>query len=427
MLMATLVLAGIACHDTVTPPSDTTPSHDEARSTVERQLDPDVDNEQIYQLTSDNRDFAFELYQAIRTEEGNLFYSPHSISIALAMTLLGADGQTAYQMHDVLDFSMYDDDLHNAFNYLDLELASRDELPEDPDDTRPGFALNIANATWGQVGYHFESAFLDGLALNYGAGMQLVDFEAEPEGARELINAWIEEQTEDKIKDMLPSGSITSATQLVLANAIYFLANWEFQFDELLTRDADFHLLDGTVVSVPTMSLTEELPYMAGDGYQAVELPYHGGDLSMVIVLPDEGELENFESGLTGDKVADILSELDTNRVALELPRWESESTLQLREILQQMGMTDAFDPNNANFFGMTGTTDLFISQVLHRAVISVDEEGTEAAAATVVVMVGGIAPTDLIELDINRPFIYMIRDIPTDAILFVGRTVDPS
>lgn len=147
----------------------------------------------------------------------------------------------------------------------------------------------------------------------------------------------------------------------------------------------------------------------------------------MVIVLPDEGELENFESGLTGDKVADILSELDTNRVALELPRWESESTLQLREILQQMGMTDAFDPNNANFFGMTGTTDLFISQVLHRAVISVDEEGTEAAAATVVVMVGGIAPTDLIELDINRPFIYMIRDIPTDAILFVGRTVDPS
>jgi serpin B len=388
-----------------------------------RETSPEVSEADLALLIEGNSAFAFDLYRALRQQEGNLFYSPHSISVALAMTYAGARGDTADQMGDTLEFLLEQDSLHPAFNWLDAELAGRGEGAQGKDGK--GFRLNIVNAIWGQKDYSFLTDFLDVLAENYGAGLRILDFVAEPEESRLAINDWVSEQTEDRIKDLIPQGAIDALTRLVLTNAIYFNAAWAYPFDEDITANGPFYLLDGGQVTVPMMEQTEAFGYTDGEGYQAVELLYDGDELSMVILLPEDGQFEVFEEGLQADKVSGIISDLQFTEVALTMPQFEFDSEFSLKDTLASMGMPIAFS-GAADFSGMTGARDLSISEVLHKAFVSVDEAGTEAAAATAVIMRETAMPGQPVEVTLDHPFIFMIRDIETGAILFVGRVLNP-
>jgi len=340
------------------------------------------------------------------------------------MTYAGARGETERQMADTLLFALPQDRLHPAFNALDLELASRGGAAESKDGE--GFRLNIVNAIWGQKGYKFLNEFLDVLAVNYGAGLRLMDFMKAPEESRVTINDWVSDQTEGRIEDLIPQGVIDALTRLVLTNAIYFNAAWLNPFEEEQTQDGPFYLLDGGEVSVPMMHQTELFRYVEDQGYQAVELPYDGSELSMVILLPQRGDSGAFESSLDAARADAILKELTHKRVALTLPRFEFDSSLRLVDTLAAMGMPEAFS-SEADFSGMTGSRDLFISDVIHKAFVSVDEAGTEAAAATAVVLARAAMPTEPVEVTVDRPFVFLIRDIETGTLLFVGRVVNPS
>ena len=411
-----------------TPPGDDpSPSPGEVvRSEKKRETSPVVPVGDLAELVAGNSAFAFDLYQEVRDQDGNIFYSPHSISLALAMTYAGAREGTERQMAETLRFTLPQDRLHPAFNALDLELAGRGEGGSGADGE--GFRLNIVNRIWGGVGYSFLSEFLDVLAQDYGAGLSLLDFINAPEESRVTINDWVSDQTEGRIEDLIPPGSITPLTRLVLTNAIYFNAAWSEPFVEAATRDQPFYLLDGSQVAVPMMSQETSLGYAAGDGYQAVELPYEGNELSMVIFLPDASRFEEFDAALEAAHVGVILEELNYRVIDLSMPRFTFEWEVSLAGVLSAMGMPIAFDPLNADFSGMTDVEQLFISGVIHKAFVAVDEEGTEAAAATAVVVgTTSAEPEPELVVTIDRPFVLLIRDIETGAILFVGRVVDPS
>ncbi len=394
------------------------------QSDKQRDTSPNVNEADLATVVDGNSGFGFDLYQALREEGGNLFFSPYSISLALAMTYAGARGETAQQMADTLHFTLSQDRLHPAFNSLDIELSQRGEGAKGKDGE--GFRLHIVNAIWGQEGYKFLSEFLDVLAENYGAGLRPLDFASAPEESRITINNWVSDQTEGRIEDLIPQGLIDALTRLVLTNAIYFNAAWQHPFNEDMTEDGPFYLLDGGEVTLPMMKQTESFSYAEGDGYQAIELPYDGGELSMVILLPRAGQFETFEDSLDAQRVDAILKQLESRRVALTMPRFEFESSFGLKEALAAMGMPVAFS-GDADFSGMTGNRDLYIADVIHKAFVSVDEAGTEAAAATAVVMRLTALPGTPVEVTVDRPFVFLIRDIETGAILFVGRMVAPS
>jgi len=415
VLIVLLVLPLIACDQPV--------GAELVMSDKPRETAPDVSEADLALLIEGNSAFAFELYQALKGKEGNLFYSPYSISAALAMTYAGARNETAEQMADTLQFMLEQERLHPAFNWLDAELAKRGEGAAGKDGE--GFRLNIVNAIWGQKDYEFLSDFLDVLAENYGAGLRILDFITETEASRLAINKWVSDQTEGRIEDLIPQGAIDALTRLVLTNAIYFNAAWEYPFDEDMTADGPFYLLDGGQVSVPMMKQTEAFGYTEGEGYQAVELQYDGNELSMVILLPEAGQFQASEEGLQAQQVCDIISSLQPAQVTLTMPRFEFDSEFSLKDTLAGMGMPIAFS-SGADFPGMTGAPDLCISEVLHKAFVSVDEAGTEAAAATAVIMDESAMPLEPVEVTIDRPFIFLIRDIDTGAILFVGRVLNP-
>jgi serpin B len=393
------------------------------QSEKQREQAPEVAPSDISSLTDGNNVFAFNLYRLLSKEEGNLFYSPYSISAALAMTYAGARGDTEQQMADTLQFYLSQNQLYPAFNSLDQELASRGEGAEGKDGE--GFRLNIVNAIWGQKDYAFLVSFLDTLAENYGAGLRIVDFINETEPSRITINDWVSDETEGRIKDLIPQGAITQMTRLVLTNAIYFNAAWQYPFDEDATSPGVFYLLNGGEVTVPMMEQQESFSYTEGDNYQAIELPYDGQELSMVIILPDPGQFETFEKALEYQKVKSIIESLERQEVRLTMPKFEFDSSFGLKKTLTEIGMPVAFS-EEADFSGITGKKDLFISDVIHKAFVSVDEAGTEAAAATAVIMELTAMPETPVELTLNRPFIFFIRDIETGAILFVGRVMNP-
>jgi serpin B len=394
-----------------------------AQSETRRVTSPAVPEADLAELVAGNSAFAFDLYQALRGSQDNLLYSPCSISLALAMTYSGARGETKQQMADTLSFTLPDDRLHPAFNALDLELAARGEDPHGGESSR--FQLNIANAIWGQEGYAFLPGFLDVLAENYGAGLRLLDFVSAPEESRLTINDWVSEQTEGKIPDLMPQDSIDESTRLVLTNAIYFNAGWAFPFEPQDTEEGTFYLLDGGEVTVPMMKQGQEFAYAEGEGYQAVSLPYGTSGVSMLLLVPQAGQFETFESSLNAERVDAIAKGLEPWGVILSMPKFDFESSFDLGETLAAMGMPDAFFSGVADFSGMTGSPELFISAVVHKAFISVDEEGTEAAAATGVAMATS-APPGPVELTIDRPFVFLIRDYETGAVLFVGRVMNP-
>ncbi len=395
------------------------------KSDKERITSPDVNTIEQALLVEGNSAFTFDLYQALKGKEGNIFYSPYSISLALAMTYAGARGETAQQMADTLHFLLDQDRLHPAFNWLDAELASRGEGAQGKD--REGFRLNIVNAMWGQKDYEFLSDFLDVLAENYGAGLRILDFTTETEESRLAINKWISDQTEGRIKDLVPPGMINELTRFVLTNAIYFNAAWDDPFDKKATANGPFYPLDGGQVTVPMMEQAEYFGYTEGEEYQALELLYDGGELSMVVLLPDSGKFAAFEEGLQAQQVYDIISDLQLTGVALTMPKFEFDSQFSLNDILAGMGMPDAFSPIQADFSGMTGSLPLFIWGVVHKAFVAVDEAGTEAAAATAVSGAPSAGPPESpVQVTLDRPFVFLIRDIETGAVLFVGRVLNP-
>lgn len=399
------------------------------RSNQARVSAPQISDGDAQALADGNNAFALELYQALAAKEsGNLFYSPYSISLALAMTYAGARGETQAQMADALNFNLPEAQLHPAFNALDQQLAERAKTSGEGSDGK-GFRFHVVNDLWGQKDYPFVSEYLDLLAKNYGAGMRPLDFAADPEAARKQMNDYIAKQTEERIKDLLPQGSIDLLTRLVLTNAIYFNAAWMHQFEESLTQDAPFTLLDGSSKSVPMMQIagSETYAYLDGSDFQAISLPYEGGQLAMLVVLPDSGAFPAFESGLTAAQLAQLRGQLQYQQVALKMPRFTFESQFSLVEQLAALGMTDAFDPDKADFSGMTGSRELYVGDVIHKSFVKVDENGTEAAAATAVIMELSAAPADQpIMLTIDRPFLFFIIDEPTNTILFAGRVLNP-
>jgi serpin B len=400
------------------------PSGSIARSERQRVTSPDVSPADLQTLVDGNNAFALELYQSLRDSDENLFYSPFSISLALAMTYAGARGETESQMADVLHFDLPQDELHPAFNALDLELEERGEAQSDQGQP---LQIDIANAIWAEQSYSFLQRYLDTIAENYGAGIRLADFINQAEAVRGEINEWVSEQTNDKIKDLIPSGALDELTRMVLVNAIYFKANWADQFEEESTTNQVFHLLDGSEVDVAMMHQGMQIPYASGDGYQAIELAYQGQTAAMDIIVPDEGNFEALESSLDVTLLNEILNGMQPSGVELALPKFSFTDEFNLSDTLKDLGVTEAFDPDTADFTGMSETRDLYITDVAHKAFVAVDEEGTEAAAATAVIIGTTSAPLFEVQLTIDRPFIFIIRDIPSGQILFVGRVLNPA
>lgn len=394
------------------------------QSNKSRITSPEVAETDMTALVEGNNAFAFELYQTLKQRGGNLFYSPYSISEALAMTYAGARSETELAMAETLNFTLSQARLHPAFNSLDLQLKQRGEGAKGKDGE--GFRLNVVNAIWGQKDYEFQAPFLDVLAQNYGVGLRVVDFINETEQSRITINDWVSEQTEERIKDLVPQGAINYLTRLVLTNAIYFNAAWQYPFNENATYDGLFHLASGNDVTVPMMRQTESFRYTGGNNYQAVELPYDGQELSMLILLPETEQFDTFEEGLNAEFVENIIDNLESNEVFLTMPKFEYDSSFSLKEALIMMGMEVAFT-ESADFSGMNGKYDLLIQDVLHKAFVLVDEAGTEAAAATAVIVGLESAPAEPVEVRIDRPFIFIIHDIPTGSVIFAGRVLNPA
>jgi serpin B len=416
LLMVPLILMGLSgCSQTA---SGQVLQSDKPRNTA-----PAVSEGDLAALVAGNNAFAFDLYQVLKQENANLFYSPYSLSEALAMTYAGARGETEKDMAKALSFDLPQNRLHPAFNSLDLQLKQRGEGAKGKDGG--GFRLNVANAIWGQKDYRFLDEYLDVLAQNYGAGLRIVDFINETEQSRLTINKWVSDQTEEKIKDLIPEGVINQLTRLVLTNAIYFNAAWEHPFQEHATSDGQFHLLDGGDVNVPMMRQSESFGYAEGDGYQAVELPYDGREMSMVVLLPAAGQFNTFEDKLNAEFVTAITGNLKIQRVSLTMPKFEYESSFGLKKALDTLGMGVAFT-DAADFSGMDGKHDLLIQDVVHKAFVSVDESGTEAAAATAVIVGLTSAPAEPVVMTIDRPFIFFIRDMQTGSIIFVGCVLKP-
>lgn len=369
--------------------------------------------------------FGCELYGRLREQKGNLFCSPVSIHTALAMTYAGARGQTAEQMAGVLHFELPGERLHAAFAGLTKELNSPPKI-----DEQDAYRLVVSNALWMQKGFPFKEEFTSLVAAHYGAGLNQVDY-VKFEEARKTINAWVEKATEEKIKDLIPVGVLDANTRLVLTNAIYFKSDWAHPFDKAATREEDFLLADGGSVKVPLMREDMHVGYMETEEFQLVDLPYKGDVLSMTVLLPRKADgLEGLEKKLSAEALAEWIAKAQVTYVDVRVPKFKFTSEFGLSKQLVAMGMSDACDGELADFSGMVAPEKgrLCISAVLHKAFVAVDEQGTEAAAATAVIM-GDTAvhqpPTVVFRAD--RPFVFLIRHRASGAILFLGRVANPA
>ncbi|MGK3964409.1 serpin family protein [Sorangium sp. So ce118] len=370
-----------------------------------------------------NAAFAQRLYGKLAATTGKLFFSPASVSTALAMTYAGARGETAAQMAKTLEFTLAPEALHPAFGGLVKELtqATGPKAPE----------LRIANRLWGQAGLALEPAFQSTTQQHYGAGIELVDFKGKSEQARGTINQWVEQQTNAKIKDLMPSGSVTPLTRLVLTNAIYFKGKWATPFDKKATKNEPFTVKPGAAPAVPMMRKTLQAKLGQAADASVLELAYEAQNperpLAMVVILPAQVDgLPKVEQRLSAGQLKEYVEALRPARVDVALPRFKMTADFELSKTLSELGMPLAFDQAKADFSGITRAEPLFISQVRHKAFVEVNEEGTEAAAATGVAMATRAAPAPPPVFRADRPFAFLIRDVATGAVLFMGRVTDP-
>lgn len=379
---------------------------------------PEVESSDIKKLTDGNSQFAFELYHQLRKgkETQNIFFSPYSISTALAMAQLGARGNTAKEMADVLHFSLPTEQLHTSLEWLQKDLNNR--------GFKGTHEISVANRLWGQKGYPFLQEFLDAQSKHYNAPLEELDF-GNTEEARKTINTWVEQKTKDRIKELLKPGSISPDTRLVLTNAIYFKGLWEKPFDSKDTSKKTFTLADGSQHEVDMMRKTDDVLYTEQEGWKLVSLAFKNKDISMVLMLPkDTTALKDMGTTLNVEKLNKWIGSMTERSVPIYLPKFKlTTDSISLSESLQALGMKDAF--LNADFSGITDKEQLGISDVLHKAFIEVNEEGSEAAAATAVVVKNGYDPNAPV-FNANRPFILMIRDNTTGNIMFMGQIMKP-
>jgi serpin B len=384
-------------------------------------LDPAADPADVAAAVHGNNAFALDLYAKLRSQEGNLFFSPYSISTALAMTRAGARGETAAAMDKTLHFTLPPDRQDAAFAALIREASQAH-----------GCRLSVANALWGQKGAGFTPDFLNRTRDYYGAGLHEVDFRTDAEQARRAINDWVARQTRDKIKELIGPDMLGPDSRLVLTDAIYFKGDWASKFPKDLTRDEPFHLDARRQKSAPLMHHTDQFSYFDADGLQALEMPYVGKDLSMVVLLPKKVDgLAELEAGLTAEKLDGLLHGLAGREVVVTFPKFKAESSMELSDVLSGMGMAPAFS-DGADFSGMNGGREpLKISDVTHKATIDTNEEGTEAAAATAVNVTLAAAPQHFEipkpEFRADHPFLFLIRDTRSGSVLFLGRLADPA
>lgn len=369
-----------------------------------------------------------ELYGPIAEAAGdaNIAYSPLSIGVTLGMARAGADGESAEQL-DTFFAAADADDLHRSLNGAVSMLEDLTGPVPMQGDEMGEIELTNANALWGQSGVTWTPAFLDQLKSGYDASMWTADYAKDPDRARMEINDWVASHTREKIKDLLPPGSIDTMTRLVLTNALYFKAPWLDELDEL--GDRPFTTAAGEEVQAPSMGTTGDLLYQQGDGWQSVSIPYAGSKLAMTFIVPDEGELAAFEERLDAQVLHQAVTGGEPTAIRLVVPRFDLEQRSPIGDVLKGLGVTAPFE-TETDFAPMTddpAAQPLRLADVLHKATVTVDEHGTEAAAATAAVFetVGGLI-TDQ-ELVVDRPFLFVIHDVATGTPLFIGRVADPT
>lgn len=394
------------------------------RSSRSRETSPSVRPEDLAAFARGQSAFAWELFQETKDNAQNLFFSPYGLYVSLGMTWAGARDETASEMAEALHFAPDPGLTHSCFNAFDLALKAQATELEDR-GARP-FVLRLTQALFGQAGNPFAEPFLDTLAEHYDAGMSVLDFGSAPEDARLAINRWVERETDGRIEELLPSGSIDTHTSLVLANTVYFQAPWAAPFEPSQTSDESFHRLDGSRVRVPTMHrFGRTTEYAKGQGYQAVSLDYDGGSLRMVFIVPDEGQFEAVQETLNAITVQAMRDSLREYELDLSLPKFGFTASLMAKASLTELGMVRAFT-QSADFSGISSVRPLHVDEAVHQAFISIDELGTEAGAATGMVIRQTSIPARA-ELFIDRPFIFFVEDRQTGVSLFVGRVLDPS
>jgi serpin B len=370
-----------------------------------------------------NNRFALELYSELARESpgSNLFFSPWSISSALAITYEGARGTTADEIRSVFHFPADDSTRWNGYK----------EITDGLNSGNSGFTLQTANALWAEETYPLLPSYLTTADTYYSAHVTNLDFIGNPEGSRETINRWVEGKTRNRIQDLLPPGSIDSATTLVITNAIYFKGTWASQFRKENTAEADFMVTPATTVRVPMMKRTDaeaKYWYTETDTLQVLGMPYahqNGRELAMLVILPKDQDLRAAEQSLDVKKLSELRQSLVYTQVNVYFPRFKMETGYQMRDTLSGMGMSSAFEPGRANLSGMDGTTSLFVSDVFHKAYVEVNEEGTEAAAATAVPVSRALAESVPV-FRADHPFIFLIQDSENGNILFMGRVTEP-
>ena len=377
---------------------------------------PQKDNPNLRAVVYGNSDFAVAMYKQIGSsgEAGNIFFSPLSISTALSMTYAGARGETAKQMADALRFTLPPPEQHAAFGALAAALK--------PDGKN--VRLEISNALWGQQGYAFQPEFLELVKKNYDGGFNTVDFAGATEASRVTINSWVEQKTANKIKDLLAQGSLSELTRLVLTNAIYFKGDWAAKFKPDQTQPMPFRMSPEKTVTVPMMRQSGDFLFAENDDVKVLELPYVGKELSMVLLLP-KTNMADLDAKLDTARLAEWSGQVREREVDIFLPKFKFETKYELKDLLSSMGMVDAFALPPADFSGISGQKDLYITKVIHKAIIEVNEEGSEAAAATAVVMgVKAVLHKPVFKAD--QPFLFLIRHNETGSILFMGRVNNP-
>ncbi|MBN2127363.1 MAG: serpin family protein [Candidatus Diapherotrites archaeon] len=385
-----------------------------------------VSEEVLQEAVNANNQFAFELYNKYSSKEENIFFSPYSISTALGMTFEGAKGQTAEEMREVFHF------IENEKNRKESTAILYNKLNKGNEKIK----LSTANALWAQKDYVFLQEYFDLIEKYYAGKVTNLDFINKTEESRKTINSWVEQKTNNKIKDLIPQGSITGDTKLVLTNAIYFKGNWLHQFKTEKTFQEEFKLNETQSIQTEFMhlkssELKDEEPgkdlfnYMENDSMQMLELEYNEDKLSMLILLP-KNNLNELEEQLNNEKLSELKNSMRKEKVNISLPKFKLETKYFMGQDLSEMGMPTAFSPS-ADFSGMTGSKDLMISQVIHQAFVEVNEEGTEAAAATAVIMeTTSATPLQPKEFKANHPFIFIIQEKETGNILFIGKLMNP-
>ncbi len=410
-----------------------------ARSQLARDMNPSVTETELANLAKGNTAFALDLLRVVRQDSSvankNLFMSPTSISLALAMTFAGAEGNTAEEMAKALHFTLPRERLFPAFNALDLALRRRAETAlasaqREADAASPpkaeDFRLHVVNSIWGDKTIVFEAPFLDTLATSFGAGVYLADFVNAANSERQRINQWVSDETRNRINDLLPDGSVDPSTAATIVNALHLKLPWQKTFTQAATHAGTFVKGDGTPVETPFMVQVAPMNYAETETAVALGIPLKGEEVEVVVVVPKDGNLSAWEDALSPDSLSALLTTFTTEHVSLELPKFLFTSpTVPLRTTLQALGMNDAFE--NANFRGMTVSDSVKISDVYHKAMVGIDEHGVEAAAATAVVMGRAAAALDPKRVVVDHPFFIAIRDRPTNTLIFAGHIADPS